>query len=330
MSSTSPSTVLVGIFAILIGLGTAYGVRQAMKPTKVAQPAVTAPEVAAKPKSAPTRTIVMAKVNLGPNTTLTSSNLNVVKIPESIFLRIQEKAGSPRLLPFESIDGVLNRVTSTRVMAGNWITEENLYEFGKVPMIEDQLGPDELAMTIPVNKFSSVAGMLHPNSLVNIAWTPSKDIHPDVSSSTVVTICKNVRVLTTSAEMVETNPGKVKDISNLTLAVSQKLANTLSVLQNKGKFTITMASQKDDPKMEENCTQEREDLLGVLGLTPPEETYTLKASADTWNGTAKRKINFSTQEVLEAHNETRVVMNGLKPLKKAPKASEDPDTVVVE
>lgn len=329
MSSTSPTTVLVGILAILIGLGTAYGVRQAMKPAKEA-PAATAPKVVVKPKPAPTRTIVMAKVNLGPNTTLTSQNLHVVKIPESIFLRIQEKAASPRLLPFESIDGVLNRVTSTRVMAGNWITEENLYEFGKVPMIEDQLGPDELAMTIPVNKFSSVAGMLHPNSRVNISWTPTKNIHPDVSSSTVVTICKNVRVLTTSAEMVETNPGKVRDISNLTLAVSQKLANTLSILQSKGKFTITMASQKDDPKMEENCTQEREDLLGVLGLTPPETTYALKASADAWNGTSKHKINFSSKEVLEAHNETRVVMNGLKPLKKAPKSSEDPDTVVVE
>ena len=56
----------------------------------------------------------------------------------------------------------------------------------------------------------------------------------------------------------------------------------------------------------------------------------MKASVDAWNGTSKRKINFSTQEVLEAHTETRGVMNGLKPLKKAPKASEDPDTVEVE
>ena len=330
MSSTSPATVLVGIFAILIGLGTAYGVRQAMKPVKEAPPAVAAPKVVAKPKPAPTRTIVMAKVNLAPNTTLTSANLNVVKIPESIFLRIQEKAGSPRALPFESIDSVLNRVTSTRIMAGNWVTEENLYEFGKVPMIEEQLGPDELAITIPVNKFSSVAGMLHPNSRVNIAWTPSKNIHPDVSTSTVVTICKNVRVLTTSAEMTETNPGKVKNITNLTLAVNQKLANKLSILQSKGKFTITMAGQQDNPEMEEDCTREREDLLGILGLTVPEKSYPMNASADRWNGTSKREIKFSSDEVLEAHNETRVVMLKLKPLKKAPKATEDPDTVVVE
>ena len=329
MSAASPTTVLVGICAILVGLGSAYGVRQAMKPAKDV-PAVTAPKVVEKPKPAPTRTIVMAKVNLAPNTKLTSENLNVVKIPESIFLRIQEKAGSPRLLPFEDIDGVLNRVTSTRVMAGNWITEENLYEFGKVPMIEEQLGPDELAMTIPVDKFSSVAGLIHPNSRVNIAWMPSKDIHPDITASTMVTICKNVRVLATSAEMIETNPGNVKDISNLTLAVNQKLANTLGILQSRGKFSITMAGQQEDPQMEENCAEEREELLGILGLTPPEPAYSMKASVDAWNGTSKRKINFSTQEVLEAHNETRVVMNGLKPLKKAPKASEDPDTVEVE
>lgn len=275
-------------------------------------------------------TIVLAKVNLAPDTTLTSDNLSVVRIPENKFHDIQKNAGSPNALPFVNIDEVLNRVTSVRVMAGNWITENDLYEFGRVPMIEEKLGPDELAMTIPVDKFSSVAGMLHPNSLVNIAWTPSQDIHPDVSSSTVVTICKNVRVLTTSAEVIETNPGKVKDISHLTLAVNQKLANTLAVLQSKGTFTITMASQKDDPQMEENCTQEREDLYGILGLTPPEEPYSLKATADRWNGTSKNKITFSSKEVLEAHNETRVVMNGLKPLKKAPKSSEDPDTVVVE
>lgn len=328
MNATSPTTVLVGIFAILIGLGTAYGVRQAMKPKEI--PVVEKPQMEIKPRPMPMHSIVMAKVNLAPNTTLTSENLSVVRIPEAKFREILTNATSPNALPFVNIEEVLNRVTSTRVMAGNWIMEGNLYEFGKVPMIEEQLGPDELAMTIPVNKFSSVAGMLHPNSRVNIAWTPSKDIHPDVSSSTVVTICKNVRVLTTSAEMIETNPGKVRDISNLTLAVNQKLANTLSILEGKGKFTITMAAQQDDPKMEDNCTEERENLLGIFGLTPPEETYPLKASADTWNGTSKRKINFSSAEVLEAHNETRVVMLKLNPLKKAPKSSEDPDTVVVE
>ena len=130
--------------------------------------------------------------------------------------------------------------------------------------------------------------------------------------------------------MIETNPGKVQNISNLTLAVNQKLANTLSILQNRGAFTITMAAHQDDPKMEEDCTQDREDLLGILGLTPPEKTYSLKASADRWDGTSKHKIDFSSKEVLEAHNETRVIMNGLKPLKKAPKSSEDPDTVVVD
>lgn len=328
MNSTSPTTVLVGIFAILIGLGTAYGVRQAMKPKET--PVAESPKMVVKQKPIPMRTIVLAKANLAPNTTLTSENLSVVRIPEPRFHEIQKNAGSMNALPFGNIDEVLNRVTSTRVMAGNWITENNLYEFGKVPMIEEKLGPDELAMTIPVNKFSSVAGMLHPNSRVNIAWTPSKNIHPDVSTSTVVTICKNVRVLTTSAEMTETNPGKVKNITNLTLAVNQKLANKLSILQSKGKFTITMAGQQDNPEMEEDCTREREDLLGILGLTVPEKSYPMNASADRWNGTSKREIKFSSDEVLEAHNETRVVMLKLKPLKKAPKATEDPDTVVVE
>lgn len=329
MSSTSPTTVMVGIVAILMGLGTAYGVRQAMKPQKET-PVVEAPKVVARPQPAPTRTIVMAKVNLAPNTTLTSDNLNVVKIPESIFLRIQKNAGSPGALPFESADMVLNRVTSSRIMAGNWITEEKLYEFGKVPMIEEQLGPDELAMTIPVDTFNSVAGMLHPNSRVNIAWMPSKNIHPDIPTSTMITICKNVRVVTTSAEMMETNPGKVQKISNLTLAVNQKLANTLGVLQSKGKFAITMAGQQEDPQMEENCIEERENLFGILGLTPPEEIYPMTASVDAWEGTSKRKINFSSDEVLEAHNETRVVMLKLQPLKRAPRSSEDPDTVIVE
>ena len=329
MNSTSPTTVLVGIFAILIGLGTAYGVRQAMKPAKDA-PVAAASRTVVKSQPVPTRTIVMAKVNLAPNTTLTAEKLNVVKIPESIFLRIQKNAGSPSALPFETADMVLNRVTSSRIMAGNWITEEKLYEFGKVPMIEEQLGPDELAMTIPVDKFTSVAGMLHPNSRVNIAWMPAKNIHPDIPASTMVTICKNVRVVTTSAEMVETNPGKPREITNLTLAVNQKLANTLGVLQSKGKFMITMVGQQEDPQMEQDCTKERENLFGVLGLTPPEEVYPMVASVDAWKGTTKSKTDFSSKEVLEAHNETRVVMLKLNPLKKAPRTSENPDTVVVE
>jgi len=329
MNSTSPTTVMVGIFAILIGLATAYGVRQAMRP--VQQQVVTARKVAAvKRRPAPTRSIVMAKCNLAPNTTLTEENLNVVKISEASFLKIQKNAGSPNALPFENIDKVLNRVTSARIMAGNWITEEKLYEFGKVPMIEEQLGPDELAMTIKADTFSSVAGMLHPNSRVNIAWMPSENIHPELSASTSITICKNVRVLTTSAEMVESNPGKTQTISNMTLAVNQKLANILSVLQSRGTFSITMAGQQENPQMEMDCTKERETLFGILGLTPPESLYSMSASVDAWRGTSKHTTDFTSKEVLEAHNETRVVMLNLKPLKKAPKSSEDPDTILVE
>lgn len=329
MRSTSPTTVMVGIFAILFGLAAAYGVRVAMMP-KPEPPAAPAPVVRA-PKPIPMRTVIMAKKNLEPFTYLSSENLTEVKIPEEIFQKIRSEAGSPDAFPFENLALALNRVTSTKIMAGNWITNECLCEFGKIPTIEDKLQPGELAMAIPISPMASIAGFIHPDALVNISWMPNGDSVPGVSDSTVVTVYQNVRVLSTNSELFENNSQKPRTVSTITLAVTQEMANALNVLQQKGSFSIAMGAEKEgEAASHERCTDPHSNIYGILGIEPPEATVAGTAYTDAWVSTQKIVHNFNTSEVLEAHNATRVVMNKLKPLKKLPKRSMDPDTMVVE
>ncbi len=328
MNSTSPTTVLSGIFAILAGLGAAYGVRvctqeQPQEPAPAVVQKVAAPQVAMG-------TIVMASRNIAPFETLTSENLKVVSIPEKELVRIREETGSEIAFPIENINAALNRVANTKIIAGNWLTEECLYEFGKVPTLEDKLKPGELAMSIPVNHMNSVAGFIHPNASINISWLPQEKIHPELAEDTAVTIYKNVRVLATSSDMHEFNPGEPRKVENITIAVNQQMANTLNVLQKKGNFSIILASASENAALEENCAQERATIFSALGLEVPEETADATAQTDAWHGIQKRTNTFNTNEVLESINATRVVMNGLQPLKKLPVKSADPNTVEAE
>ncbi len=329
MNSTSPTTVMAGIFAILFGLAAAYGVRQAMTPPPAPPVVKEQPAPAPAPKPVPTRKIVIAKENIAPFTTLTKENLSEVTISVAALEKMRAEAESPEAFPFENIDAALNRVANTQIMAGNWIAEENLYEFGKVPTIDDKLKDGELAMSIPVSEMSSVAGFLHPEAKINISWLPNESVHPDLPSTMAICVYKNVRVLATNADMHEYNPGTPRKIENITIAVTQKMANALNVLMQKGQFSVAMASPNDNDTVN-GTAEERATIYNVLGLDPPEENWDATASTDAWTGTAKRTNEFNAKEVLEATNATRVVMNNLKPLKKMPKKSIDPDTMIVE
>ncbi|MDO4629826.1 MAG: Flp pilus assembly protein CpaB [Planctomycetia bacterium] len=328
MNSTSPTTVMAGIFAILFGLAAAYGVRQAMTPPP-APPVVEKAAPAPAPKPVPTRKIVIAKENIAPYATLTKENVYEAVIPEAEFAKLREDAKKDNNDIFGDMDATLNRVANAQIVAGNPIFEKALYEFGKVPTLEDKLKDGELAMSIPVSEMASVAGFLHPEARINISWIPSEAVHPDLPATMAVCIYKNVRVLATNADMHEYNPGTPREIKNITIAVSQKMANALNVLQQKGSFSVAMSSQNDDDTVT-GTDEDRATIYNVLGLDAPEENWDSTASTDAWVGTAKRTNEFNSKEVLEATNATRVVMNNLKPLKKMPKKSMDPDTMVVE
>lgn len=328
MSSTSPTTVMSGIFAILVGLGAAYGVRVNMTPPPVQEPKPAPVVEKADLPKVNMGTIVMASRNISPYETLTAENLRIISIPEEELKNIREKATSKEDLPIQNINAALNRVAKTEIIAGNWLTEECLYEFGKVPTLEDKLQPDELAMSIPVDQMNSVAGFVHPNALINISWLPKEKIHPDFAEDIAISIYKNVRVLATSSDMHEFNPGEPRKIENITIAVDQQMANILNVLQKKGTFSIMLASASKEASLEKDC-KEHETIFKILGLEAPEETIEGTAQTDAWEGTHKKTNKFNSNEVLESINATRVV-NNLQPLKKLPKKSADPNTVNAE
>lgn len=334
MSSTSPTTVMSGIFAILAGLGAAYGVRVCTQEQPLPEPAPVVAKKIETPKVA-MATIVVASRNIAPFETLTSDNLKVVSIPKQQLQEIRENAkreneGSEIAVPIEDVNAALNRVANRKVIAGNWLTEECLYEFGKVPTLEDKLNQNELAMSIPVDHMNSVAGFIHPNALINISWLPKEKIHPDLEEDVAISIYKNVRVLATSSDMHEFNPSESRKVENITIAVNQNMANTLNVLQKKGDFSITLASVSEQGTLQENCTEERATIFSALGLELPEESIDSTAQTDAWKGIQKNTNNFNTNEVLESINATRVAMNGLQPLKKLPPKSVDPNTADAE
>ncbi|MDO4569154.1 MAG: Flp pilus assembly protein CpaB [Planctomycetia bacterium] len=314
MSTPGPTTVMLGICAILFGLATAYAVHVKLSESPGGIEPIKAPE--AKPAPAqPMATVVFSKVNIPPNTPLTEDNLQTYQVP------FEELKGAFKGA-FTRKEMLLGRVTKVMVPAVKMITEKEVYPLGEVPTLVEKLREGETALTIPVSVVTSVAGYLQPDSLVNIALTVSGDSHPELPDKTTVTLLKNVRILATSEDLFPYNPSSSKNMSNITIAAPQDVANKLIVAQQYGTLSVTLAPSTEGAELEVNQPMEdRTAPLDLFGLEAPVPEYDWKVSADMWISTRKRTNQFTNAEVLESINATQVA-DGLPTLRKLPATPE--------
>ena len=321
MSSPSPTTVLLGIVAILFGLTAAYGVHAYMSTEPEPVPVITrteAPKPA--PPEIPMTQIMVAKLNIAPYTQLTEANIQSYEIPLEIYKQERFKGALNRR------EILIGRVTKTSIAAGNFFTDDMLYEFGKVPTLEEKLLEGETALTIPVSGTSSVSGYIHPEAKVNILLTVSGNKHPELPDLTTVSLFKNVRVLATNEDLFPYNPGDQKSVREIVVAVKPEIANKLVVAQKYGTLSVTLSRPEDAGELVDAGPAERIAPLDLFGLEPPEGEMSGTYSTDIWVATNKRTNTFGTSEVLESVNATRVSAS-LPPLKKLPKRGVNPDTV---
>lgn len=324
MSSPSPTSVLLGIVAILFGLTAAYGVHAYMsnepEPVPVVKPVAAKPVA---PQVTPMTRVTIAKVNIPPYTQLSEENLLSTEIPTEVFMKYNNPESG---IVFDQ-KRLIGRVTKTSIMAGSFFAEKLLYEFGKVPTLEEKLNEGETALTIPVSGTSSVSGYLHPEAKVNVLLTVSGDKHPDLPDMTTVTLFKNVRVLATNEDLFPYNPGDQKMVREIVVAVRPETANKLVVAQRYGTLSVTLSRPEDAGELIDAGPAEKIAPLDLFGLDAPEADMSGSYTTDVWTSTSKHTNNFGTAEVLESVNATRVSAS-LPPLKKLPKRGVNPDTVM--
>lgn len=141
-------------------------------------------------------------------------------------------------------------VVRTAIAAGQPVTQGSLIQPGDRGFLAAALAPGMRAVTVPVSAQTSVAGFIFPGDHVDLMLTQSVVGGGDGAPLKVAeTILRNLRVLATDQRtnaMDESGKPVVQTYSNVTLEVSSRMAEKISVAQTIGAISLSLRSMTDN------------------------------------------------------------------------------------
>jgi len=169
------------------------------------------------------------------------------------------------------------------VTAGQPVTRGSLVGPQDRGFLAAALGPGMRAVTVPVNTSASVAGFVFPGDHVDMVLTQTVTGGGEGPALKVSeTIIRNLRVLATDQRITEKNDdGKteVKTFSNVTLEVTPRIAEKISVAQSIGTLSLSLRSIADNTSDLERAVASGE-VKVPAGANPADEKQMLLAMAN--------------------------------------------------
>ena len=169
------------------------------------------------------------------------------------------------------------------ITAGQPVTRGSLVGPQDRGFLAAALGPGMRAITVPVNASSSVAGFIFPGDHVDMVLNQTVSgggEGPPLKVSE--TIIRNLRVLATDQRITEKDDdGKtvVKTFSNVTLEVTPRIAEKISVAQSIGSLSLSLRSIADNTSDLERAVASG-DIKVPVGANPADEKQMLLALAN--------------------------------------------------
>jgi len=183
--------------------------------------------------------------------------------------------GDPRKL--------LGTVVRYAITAGQPVTRGSLVGPQDRGFLAAALGPGMRAITVPVNASSSVAGFIFPGDHVDMVLNQTVSGGGEGPALKVSeTIIRNLRVLATDQRITEKDDdGKtqVKTFSNVTLEVTPRIAEKISVAQSIGSLSLSLRSIADNTSDLERAVASG-DIKVPAGANPADEKQMLLAIAN--------------------------------------------------
>jgi pilus assembly protein CpaB len=178
---------------------------------------------------------------------------------------------------------LLGTVVRFAITAGQPVTRGSLVGPQDRGFLAAALGPGMRAITVPVNASSSVAGFIFPGDHVDMVLNQTVSgggEGPPLKVSE--TIIRNLRVLATDQRITEKDDdGKtqVKTFSNVTLEVTPRIAEKISVAQSIGSLSLSLRSIADNTSDLERAVASG-DIKVPAGANPADEKQMLLAMAN--------------------------------------------------
>lgn len=178
--------------------------------------------------------VVVAKVDIAPGTELTEDVLTMSQVSAS---------PAPRR-SFSAVSELVGSVTQIEIPRGTEIVTPMLAAGGSGTGLQALVPPGMRAISIEVNEFSGVGGMLVPGSRVDVLVTlPSKEAGGEPISRTIV---QNVKV-TAVGQQLARGDGKIDDhFKSVTLVTTPEQAEAIELATTNGRPRLVLRSGRDN------------------------------------------------------------------------------------
>jgi pilus assembly protein CpaB len=243
------------------------GAEQAQAAAAATQAVPTGPKVLVARKALPVGTIIDAE------------SLTFQPWPKEMMQSAYYTEGQPD----SDLPKLLGTVVRYPVTAGQPLTRGAVVGPQDRGFLAAALGPGMRAITVPVNTSSSVAGFVFPGDHVDMVLNQTVSgggEGPPLKVSE--TIIRNLRVLATDQRITEKDDdGKtqVKTFSNVTLEVTPRIAEKISVAQSIGSLSLSLRSIADNTSDLERAVASG-DIKIPAGANPADEKQMLLALAN--------------------------------------------------
>ncbi|MDY7097443.1 MAG: Flp pilus assembly protein CpaB [Pseudomonadota bacterium] len=253
--------------ALIIAVGTAFAARSMFM-------GGSAPEAQAQPQAPVGPKVLVANRALPAGTIITADAMGFQQWPEELVQDAYFIDGE------SDMNQLLGTVVRFPITAGEPVTQGSLVSPGDRGFLAAALGPGMRAVTVPVSARTGVAGFVFPGDRVDLVLTQTVE-GEGRELRTAETVLRNLRVLATdqSTEQITNEAGKtvVRAFRTVTLEVTPKLAEKVSVAQTIGTLSLVLRSIADNQAELERAIASG-DIEIPEGASPEEEERILRTA----------------------------------------------------
>jgi len=293
MARINSGTMTVVIFAILVGLGGAFVVRQQLK--QLPMVALPEPEPIIQNVIVPT-----AAMDLMPGQMLTINEIALVSLAPERY----EASPYAKQAFMRNPEQVNGRTIKRALKKGEAFLPDDFYAGMGGPGIAERLKPGLRGVTISIENVGAVHGFAGPGSVVDVLFRsrPEGD-RPEVT----LTLLERVEVLALSTNVVPGQQIEMEQDGTVTLSVTPQQAKILKVVEGRGELSLTLRSEDDIELLPFELESMQPFLSQAETAIPTELTgLTTHASALDQNATAN-----TLETRLAAKNVERITLDDL-------------------
>jgi len=222
--------------------------------------------------------VVVAKVDISKESTITQDMI--------VLNRIRSNSYQPGDLT--SPDSAINKFAMVDILKGQHINSNMLRSLGGARFLSQRIPKGMRAMTIPVDKISSVEGLIKPSDYIDIIGT----FVISAGQNMVVTLFQGVKILATGKNL---SPYRIDSSADtVTLALKPEDIKLLTyVLESGHKIRLTLRAPLDSSQETGYSGVTFETLMKRLGMWAQPPQAQKEPTLDVYKGSQKEEVAVS-------------------------------------